>query len=132
MFRFTIRDLLWLMTLAAIMTVVVADRWRQSAKLRALEELTHIESQAVFPGDWEGKVGAFRNQIVILRMQVNDLTRELQSRGHRVEIDDCGKVVVDRPQPLSAAKVGLNSNWDNKRIANSDDPNPPEWPEVES
>jgi len=98
--RFTIRDLFWLTALVAIVTIGLVDRGRQSARMQALEELTHLEAQQIFPSNWDGKVGAFRNQIAILRMQVSDLTSELESRGHRVEIDDCSKVVVDRPLTL--------------------------------
>lgn len=93
--RFTIRDLFWLTALVAIVTIGLVDRGRQSARMQALEELTHLEAQQIFPNNWDGKVGAFRNQIAILGTQVSDLTSELESRGHRVEIGDCSKVVVD-------------------------------------
>jgi hypothetical protein len=103
--RFTIRDVLWFTTLASMAIVWAVDRSQQNAEMRAMAEIADLEAHQVFPRDWDGKVGAFRNQIVILRMQVADLTRELKSRGHRVEIDDCGKIVVDRPfsQPLLPA-----------------------------
>jgi len=103
MFRFTIRDVLWLTVLVAMGIAWGTDRWRQSARMTALEEIARLEAHEFFPSDWDGKVGAFRNQIVLLREQVDALTRELESRGHRVEIDGCN-VFVNRP-PFTGLKA---------------------------
>ena len=100
--RFTIRDLLWLMLVVAMGTVWIADRWRQEARVQALEEMAGIEAIEFFPRDWDGRVSAFRNQNALLRFRVDALRRELQSLGHRVEIDDC-TVFVDRPVNIAEA-----------------------------
>ena len=93
--RFTIRDLLWLTVVVAMGTVWGTDRWRQNAKMQALEEIAGLEAIELFSQDWEGRTAAFRNQNALLRFRVDALTRELQSRGHRVEIEGCN-VFVDR------------------------------------
>ena len=96
MFRFAIRDVLWLTALVAMGLTWGADKWRQGAKMKALEEIAGLEANKFFPRDWEGKMAAFRNHNSILRFHVDALTRELQSRGHHVEIDGYN-VFVDRP-----------------------------------
>jgi len=108
MFRFTIRDVLWLMVVVGMGVAWGADRRQQNVKMKALEEIAHLDAHEFFPSDWDGKVGAFRNQIAILKDRVAKLTRELESRGHRVEIDDCGKIVVDRPRSLLAMPPAFN------------------------
>jgi hypothetical protein len=110
--RFNIPDLLWLVLVVAMATVWSTDRWRQGAKMQALEEISGLEANKFFPNDWEGKMAAFRNQIAILRMRITELTRELESRGHRVELDDCGHMVVDRPfsRPLFPVHFGQSPN----------------------
>lgn len=109
MFRFTIRDILWLTLFVAIVTVWWTGRRRQNARIQTLHGISEIEGIGLFGRDWDGVMAAVRNEKVILRMRIDDLTRELQSRGHRVELDDCGKIVVDRPfsqlsQPLFPAQ----------------------------
>jgi hypothetical protein len=97
--RFTIRDMLWLMAVVAMAIVWSTDRGRQSAKMQALEEIAGLEANKFFPKDWEGKLAAFRNQHALLRFRVAALTRELESRGHRGEVEGCN-VSVDRPFSL--------------------------------
>jgi hypothetical protein len=65
--------------------------------MQALGDIAGLEAIEFFPRTWEGRMEAFRNQNAILRLQVDALTRELRSRGHRVEIDGCN-VFVDRPE----------------------------------
>jgi hypothetical protein len=102
MFRFTIRDVLCLMVVVGMGLIWRSDRQRQNARMQALEELAGVEAIEIFPRDWDGRTAAFRNQTAILRFQVDALTHELQSRGHRVEVDG-SNVFVDRP----AMKQGL-------------------------
>ena len=94
--RFTIRDLLWLIALVAMGLTWGVDRWRQSAKIEALEDIAGLETLKLFSKDWDGLTAGVRNQNRLLRFRVDALTRELQSRGHQVEIDGCN-VFVDRP-----------------------------------
>jgi hypothetical protein len=100
MFRFTIRDVLWLTVVVAMGIAWNIDRWRQNTSIQALKEISRIESISVFARDWQGIMAAVRNEKVILNARIDTLTHELRSRGHRVELDDCGKVVVDRPQGI--------------------------------
>jgi hypothetical protein len=101
MFRFTIRDVLWLMVVVAIAAAWGTDRWRQSARWQALEVIAGLEAIELFPRDWEGTMAAVRNQHALCKFRVDALTRELESRGHRVEIEGCN-VFVDRPtSPLN-------------------------------
>jgi hypothetical protein len=37
--KFSIRDLLWLIVLAAVLTVWGLDHWRQAAKIQKLDEI---------------------------------------------------------------------------------------------
>jgi hypothetical protein len=39
MFKFTIRDVLWLTVLAAVLTLWGIDHWRQSAAIHKLDEI---------------------------------------------------------------------------------------------
>jgi len=101
MFRFTIRDVLWLTALVAAGITWGADRWRQSERIRALEDIAGLETLEIFPRNWDGLTAGVRNQNSLLQFHVDALTRELQSRGHRVEIDGCN-VFVDRPAATPA------------------------------
>jgi hypothetical protein len=94
--RFSIRDLFWLTLVVAVGAAWCADRWQQNAKMKSLGHILGVEAIEMFARDWEGTVAAFRNEKSLLRFQVDTLTRELRSRGHRVEIDGCN-VLVDRP-----------------------------------
>lgn len=100
--RFTIRDVLWLMAVVAMGTAWGADRCRQNARAQALQSIVEVKSISAFPRGWEGITAAFRNENELLRIRIESLTHELESRGHRVEFVDCGRVIVDRPfsQPL--------------------------------
>lgn len=102
MFRFTIRDLFWLTLLVALATVWWTDRRRQNARIQTLQGISELEAASIFPRDRDGIMAAVRNEKVMLKIRIDALTHELQLRGHRVELDDCGKIVVDRPfsQPL--------------------------------
>jgi hypothetical protein len=86
MFRFTIRDVLWLTVVVGMRTAWGIDRWQQNIRMQITTE-------------------SAGNRNLILRHYVDALTRALQSRGHRVEIIG-GKVLVDEPaailQPQSA------------------------------
>ena len=95
--RFSTRDLLWLTLVVAMGTVWGTDRWRQDKKINALREVAGLEMRGIFPRNWEGRMAAFHLQNDILKYRVDELRFQLQSRGHQVEIDDCGHVVVDRP-----------------------------------
>jgi len=94
--RFTIRDVLGLIALVAMGLTWGVDTWRQSAKIKALEDIAGLETLEIFSKDWDGLTAGVRNQNRLLRFHVVALTRELQSRGHQVEIDGCN-VFVDRP-----------------------------------
>ena len=83
MFRFTIRDVLWLTVVVAIAAAWGTDRWRQSARMHALEGIVGLEAIEFFPKGWEGTMAGVRNQNALLDFRVDALTRELESRKFR-------------------------------------------------
>src|SRR5262245_42186175 len=113
MFRFTIRDVLWLMVVVGMGAGWWADRWRQLAKMQVLEDIAGLEVVELFPRTLDGRVAAFRNQIALQRVQIDGLKRELTKRGHHVEIDG-SNVYVDRLDPWlalpPAQQTPANSN----------------------
>ena len=99
MFRFTIRDVLWLTVVVALAVGWWLNNSRLHARFQTLEAratLSEVEFREIFPPGWEGLTAAMRNERSLLKFQVSALEYELVKRGHRVVIDQ-DYVVVDLP-----------------------------------
>lgn len=100
MFRFTIRDVLWLTVVVALAVGWFLSYSRQNARLRSIEAratLSEIEFREIFPPGWKGLTEAMRNERGLLKHRVSALKYELEKRGHVVLIDG-HRVTVDPPE----------------------------------
>jgi hypothetical protein len=89
MFRFTIRDVLWLTALAAVLVAWWISNSRQNTRARSLEARVSLSETAyreIFPPGWEGLTAAMRNERNILSYRASALKHELEKRGHTVVI----------------------------------------------
>jgi hypothetical protein len=79
--------------------------------MEALQTIADLKRPEYYPSGWEGVTASFRDSNNLLRFHVESLTRELETRGHRVELDGCN-VFVNRPfaQPLFTLGAGRNRN----------------------
>jgi hypothetical protein len=109
MFRFTIRDVLWLTALAAVLVTWWLSNSRQNSRiqtlsariqtLEALVDLSDVEFRKMYPTGWEGLTQALRGERSVLKFRVSSLKYELEKRGHRVIIAQ-DQVLVDPSEDL--------------------------------
>jgi len=89
MFRFTIRDVLWLTVVVAVLVAWWISNSRQNARVRSPEarvSLTETAYREKFQPGWKGLTAAMRNERNILQFRVSALKHELEKRGHSVVI----------------------------------------------